>query len=415
MTMMVLVVTAVLSTGVFALSAHPARADVAGSNGNVSGYVWSSTIGWISLNCHQGGTSGEDVCSTSPYSVNVIPNAGSTNGVFDGYAWSSNIGWISFRATDVAACGAQATVNLDTTSATNGQISGWARALAGNTAATATTGGGWDGCISLRGASPAYGVSYTASASVNNLTGYAWGDVNVGWVNFSNATLNLANPTVELKVNGVDTLSLGSAGGPVALTWTTANLSSADCSATDAWTGPKSSTGGSESRTVASNATTAAITHTYVITCTGINGATVSDTVTVTVAGENSTDPFLSFLVNNTGSVTVPSGTTVTLSWETQNIQPGSCIGQMASGSFSGWNGSAATSTKTVSPNATYTESQTVTTNRTYILHGCRGTNGTTLTDRSVNVTIGTTSTGTTGTGGGTGGSNSGKPPWQEF
>ena len=401
--------------GFSAISGTPATAlaDVAGSNGNVSGYVWSSNIGWISLNCHQGSTTGTSVCSTSPYSVNVIPNAGTTAGIFDGFAWSPNIGWISFRSADVAACGPQASLNLDTTSASLGQVSGWARALAGNTSATDTDGGGWDGCISMRGASPAYGVSYTSSATTNNLTGYAWGDTNVGWVSFTNATLNLGAPSVDLKINGGDTpVALGSGGGSVALTWTTANLSSADCSATSAWTGPKSSAGGSESGTVSANSTSSTITKTYTITCTGNNGATVTDSVTATVAGLTSTSPFLSFLVNGTGSVTVPTGSTVNLTWETQNVQPGTCVGR-SSGSFSGWNNPTSTSSKTSSlADATYSEAVAgVSTSRTYTLHGCMGSDGTALTDRTVNITIGTTVTGGSGTATG----SSGKPPWEEF
>ncbi len=413
---------------------HTARAAGGdGSNGNVSGYLWSSTIGWISLNCHQGSASGGSACGGSeggaPYSVNVTRDAGTGIGYFDGYAWSPNVGWVSFRPADVVSCGPRASLNT-----TTNLVSGWARVLSGTVGATTTTLGGWNGCISLRGTSsgttPAtYGVSFNPTATTNSLAGttsnpsFAWGSVNLGWISWANAHLNLTAPVVELKVNGADTAALGSSGGSVALTWTTQNLSSADCTATDAWTGAKSSSGGSQSASVAANSTASVITKTYVITCTGLTGTTVSDTVTVTVAGSSSagsTAPFLSFLVNGTGAVTVPSGTTVTLSWEVDNLQPGYCRGQ-SSGLFSGWSGPIGSTTgplksihpsgsTTVATPGTYTEAVTVTSTRTYVLYGCKGTNGMTLSPRTVTITIGTAGT---GTGGGTGGPS--RPVIEEF
>ena len=409
-----LLMTAVMVGGFAGLSLSPssAQADVAGANGNVSGYIWSSTIGWISLNCHQGGPTGASVCATSPYSVNIIPDTSTGTGLFDGYAWSSNIGWISFRAADVSACGAQASVNTTT----GGTVTGWARALSGNPAATASTGGGWDGCISLSGTSPSYGVSYNPALTTNNLTGYSWGSTNVGWIDWSGATATLSTtaPLVTLLVNGSSTAALDTSGGAVALTWTTSNLSPADCTASNAWTGPKSSSGGSESDTVSANTTTSTVTDTYMITCTGTTGTTVSSTATVTVAGTNTA--FLSFLVNGTGSVTVPSGSPVTLSWQTQSLRPGYCSG-LSSGSFTGWG--TGLSKKTESPDGTYTEViPSVTTSRTYTMHGCMAIDGTPVPDQIVNVTVGTTTvtgTGTTGSGTGTATSPLKKPVWQEF
>jgi len=37
--------------------------------GEFDGYAWSENIGWISFNCKTGGSSGEDICSTSNYRV----------------------------------------------------------------------------------------------------------------------------------------------------------------------------------------------------------------------------------------------------------------------------------------------------------------------------------------------------------
>ncbi|KKQ32523.1 MAG: hypothetical protein US45_C0018G0002 [Candidatus Nomurabacteria bacterium GW2011_GWA1_37_20] len=56
----------------------------AGSEHNISGWAWSSNIGWISFNNTTGGGS-------INYGVNK-----NVDGTLVGYAWSSNIGWIQF-------------------------------------------------------------------------------------------------------------------------------------------------------------------------------------------------------------------------------------------------------------------------------------------------------------------------------
>ena len=63
------------------------------ADGNLSGWAWSDNYGWISFSCTDGGSNGEDICSTSNYGVTVSTSTGE----FDGYAWSENIGWISFN------------------------------------------------------------------------------------------------------------------------------------------------------------------------------------------------------------------------------------------------------------------------------------------------------------------------------
>ncbi len=125
---------------------------------NVSGFAWSDTIGWISMNSGNSGNYGVTVAS---------------NGDISGYAWSDNIGWVSFNASDVASCpSGPCTPHMDTST---GIVTGWAKALAGG----GPNAGGWDGFISLSGTN--YGVK------VNNCkwSGWAWGSIVVGWVNFS--------------------------------------------------------------------------------------------------------------------------------------------------------------------------------------------------------------------------------------
>jgi len=53
------------------------------TNGNLSGWAWSDSFGWISF------------ASTTPITYGVT--VATSTGEFNGYAWSENIGWISFN------------------------------------------------------------------------------------------------------------------------------------------------------------------------------------------------------------------------------------------------------------------------------------------------------------------------------
>jgi|GEM_PF-2236818 len=149
-----------------------------------SGYAWSDTIGWISLNC-----SNTNSCGSSNYKVVMDPE-----GVFSGYAWSESIGWISFNGSDVAGCpGAVCDGPRLNRYFGSGQgiISGWAKAIAGSTFGS----GGWDGFIKFSNTNPTYAVTagaYNEGTSGTALTGFAWGgdgggdDVAVtGWIDFT--------------------------------------------------------------------------------------------------------------------------------------------------------------------------------------------------------------------------------------
>ncbi|MBI3631890.1 MAG: hypothetical protein HY225_00370 [Candidatus Vogelbacteria bacterium] len=167
----------------------------------LSGYAWSSNIGWISFS---------GVTTPPLYEVTYD----TIDGILSGYAWSSNIGWISFGCgqfdgnTGRKLCsedmnGADPvyppatngvtqsgpTVVLDASG--NGRLVGFARAC--SVFKTGCSGaligdavdpdhsfdlGGWDGWISLSGntsESPAnhYGVNFNSQSS--QLTGFAWG------------------------------------------------------------------------------------------------------------------------------------------------------------------------------------------------------------------------------------------------
>ncbi|OGG53424.1 hypothetical protein A3H16_03355 [Candidatus Kaiserbacteria bacterium RIFCSPLOWO2_12_FULL_53_8] len=124
--------------------------------GPLSGYAWSDTIGWISLN-------------GSTYGLSVA-----TNGDISGYAWSDNVGWISANTSDLSGCPS----NPCRAKLNGNNLTGWLKALAGGSAQS----GGWDGFISLSGSNPNYGPKFESGS---DLTGYAWGSTVVGWVDFS--------------------------------------------------------------------------------------------------------------------------------------------------------------------------------------------------------------------------------------
>lgn len=140
------------------------------------GWAWSSTIGWISLNCHN---SEAETCSGAVYKVSINP----ANGELYGYAWSDNIGWIKFDPNGPFpdSPGHSARVDLST-----GKISGWIRACAGTANGdcdSADRGDGWDGWIKM-GPIEFSGTDYSVIFSSNILNGWAWGSSVVGWVKF---------------------------------------------------------------------------------------------------------------------------------------------------------------------------------------------------------------------------------------
>jgi hypothetical protein len=147
----------------------------AASTDNLTGYAWSSNIGWVSLNCTNDAT-----CGANSYGANMA-----SDGTITGYAWSPNVGWISFNSADTTGCPSgtcQATYASST-----GQVTGWARAVAGEDTNTNDT-GSWGGWISLSG------TNYSVSIASCKWGGYAWGSGPdsgsgvIGWLSFSGTT-----------------------------------------------------------------------------------------------------------------------------------------------------------------------------------------------------------------------------------
>ncbi len=178
-----------------------------GGGAEVCGFAWGATneiptpkmgVGWVSFNSKDCDTDGNGTINaadnppagcplgaTAPYAVNI-----NSSGYMTGYAWSSNIGWIKFGGLS----------SFPTTSGNNtedaridvntGTVYGWARACAGtdngaapgNCSSMTGRSDGWDGWISLKGSSPSYGLTYALSNGVEKFSGYSWGGPVVGWL-----------------------------------------------------------------------------------------------------------------------------------------------------------------------------------------------------------------------------------------
>ncbi|MEK7208632.1 MAG: hypothetical protein AAB677_00010 [Patescibacteria group bacterium] len=178
----------------------------------LSGFAWSSNIGWIQMDSDLDNDDGD-------YPV-TLSGSGTT---LAGYAWSSNIGWIRFdpiigvdgNALPAGQTGSSAQIagNL---------VTGWIRACsvfktgcAGNSDVSDDFGlkpdsarGGWDGWINLGGTSPNYGVTFNPSTGEFDADGsggsFAWGATNVGWINFCPKNLSGAVTNACVSVNSLN-------------------------------------------------------------------------------------------------------------------------------------------------------------------------------------------------------------------
>lgn len=220
----------------------------AGVSHNMSGYAWSDTIGWISLNSLNTGDSVN-------YGVNI-----DATGNFSGYGWSDNIGWVSFNPSQLSGCpSGSCAPQLNWTT---GVVSGWARACAGtasgNCSSSTSRTDGWDGWIHLSG--------LTVNTTTGNFSGFAWGSDVVGWVDFSNVSVEVVTPLAPTVTLGVSPNPVDY-NNPVTITWSSSNATS--CTATS---GPGFSTGGATSDTDMSSQLIAGAT--FAIRCDGPGGST---------------------------------------------------------------------------------------------------------------------------------------------
>ncbi len=152
----------------------------AGTNDVFKGWSWTPFAGWIAMNStNRNEVTGCDVTPAKCYGVTVsdFPNRDVT-----GYAWSSNLGWVCFGATcsGTAPGGGASWAVLDPSDLSTPQLYGWARVLSYSS--------GNDGWVSLNcqsytghtarnvcGTSP-YKVSTTTNGSATDgqFAGYAW-------------------------------------------------------------------------------------------------------------------------------------------------------------------------------------------------------------------------------------------------
>ncbi len=135
-----------------------------------SGWAWSSNIGWISLTCENDFEIGEGV----DYGLNI----GADN-VLSGYIWSDNIGWITFNEEDLEGCPEENQENCKAI-AEGDILMGWALVI------DTEVDGYYDEWISLSGEAD-NGDDYAVGVdlAVGRLSGYAWGDQTLGWIDFN--------------------------------------------------------------------------------------------------------------------------------------------------------------------------------------------------------------------------------------
>jgi hypothetical protein len=179
----ILTISAIFGLAFFVSQAH------AGSGENGRGWLggWSqdglvpanySGLGWISLNNLNG-------AGTISYGVNIP----AINGAVSGYAWSSNVGWIDF-----APSGPYPALPNNSAQRSGNILTGWARILSIKTEAEKTlpnNAGGWLGWIKLSGTAldgSTYGVDITKMDGTGASPTYAWSD-ELGWIDFSKASI----------------------------------------------------------------------------------------------------------------------------------------------------------------------------------------------------------------------------------
>lgn len=102
-----------------------------------------------------------------------------TTGELSGYAWSDSVGWMSFNRSDTGAPPGSPYNSSETYIAkkVGTKITGWGKFLSASN--------GWDGWVKFAcDDSECSSSDYSVYASGNNFYGYAWGSDTVGWLAF---------------------------------------------------------------------------------------------------------------------------------------------------------------------------------------------------------------------------------------
>ncbi|MFH0840499.1 MAG: hypothetical protein V1865_00730 [bacterium] len=177
------------------------------------GWAWTSTIGWISMNCYS--ETGDYCDADHDYGVSVDE----TTGKLKGYAWSSNLGWINFSDTSKGSIvypdqgtANDPTSNCDKTNCADGRCSacynfsthhlyGWAHIVSfGN----AVDGDGWIRLDNPSGTND-WGVVESNDPDNADFYGWAWNGndtpkTGIGWISFNSETD--PDSTIAYKVDG---------------------------------------------------------------------------------------------------------------------------------------------------------------------------------------------------------------------
>ncbi len=206
----------------------------AGLSENVKGFMWSNTIGWISLNsinCDPDGNliyNGAGDCPTGAVATSTLDTDGygvsfdELTGNLVGYGWSPNVGWVKFGGLGSfptvagfppsGTVGSNARVNDTGTTGvyTDDYIEGWIKVCAVYVSGCsgqfldAQYTGGWDGWVSLTG-NTTDGGDYKALIGGN---GKLWGSNIVGWVGSNRIEIDRA--VVACTLGGVPQATLPS-------------------------------------------------------------------------------------------------------------------------------------------------------------------------------------------------------------
>lgn len=153
----------------------------AGPSGPLRGWIWSSNVGWISVNSLDGGG--------GPYSVNM-----NSDGSLTGYAWSSGVGWIQFGNPNYRTMAPEAPLGTSAdakvpggNTITSGNVTGWARACNGTSTGSCDTAtpsvSGWNGWLALSGSNHSVTYNFNSTTGVGTFGGSAWSS-DLGWLDF---------------------------------------------------------------------------------------------------------------------------------------------------------------------------------------------------------------------------------------
>lgn len=221
---------------------------------SVRGWGWAGngdgSAGWISFS-----NISETAAGETPLGVYGVFYDSATEAL-SGYAWSSNIGWINFNAADLSGCPSGACppkINWST-----GAVSGWARACAvfssGCSGGLRSDVGGWTGWISLAKTALdplPYGLEVdTALLEFKTCaTCYAWGggDEGFGWMQMANGVKLVPSMTLDFKINGDfspqvavgDSINISWMPGPSSVAFNYCTATNGSPAPEQSWAGPK--------------------------------------------------------------------------------------------------------------------------------------------------------------------------------